>query len=134
MKWWATKKFGSETNCAKASGMGTSQLNDYTSGRRSPGPDIVERWARLGLNTNWWLTGDGDMEMPGTRPGLIISDGEIGLTEADIHDAIARKRAKAKKAEVLVVTVRKGVPPVTGGDFLSLGESREEPKKKEILP
>ncbi|MBL7987928.1 MAG: S24 family peptidase [Chlorobi bacterium] len=45
---------------------------------------------------------------------------EAGLTEADIHDAIARKRAERKAEEALVVTVRKGVPPVSSGDFLPL--------------
>lgn len=126
---WAKAKFGSQTNCAKASGLSTSQLNDYTTGRSNPGPDIVARWAKLGLNTNWWLTGDGDMDAPGARKALYISDGEIALTEDDIHDAIARKRAAAQRTEeVLIVTVRKGVPPVTSGDFAPLVPAEKKQK------
>lgn len=109
--------------------MSTSQLNDYTSGRSNPGPDIVARWAKLGLNVNWWLTGDGSMDMPGSRPGLIISDGEIALTEEDIHEAIARKKATTQRSqEVLMVTVRKGVPPVTSGDFVPLVPTEKKQK------
>ena len=111
--------------------MGTSQLNDYTAGRKNPGPDIVARWARLGLNVNWWLTGDGEMEVAEAQRAIYITDGEIILSVDDIRDAIDRKRKDVEKhpdRDTLYVTVRKGVPPVTSGDFAPLVPEAKEQK------
>lgn len=102
--------------------MGTSQLNDYTSGRRSPGPDIVERWARLGLNTNWWLTGDGDMEMPGTRPGLSLSRGGSLLAVSRYlgHSSIATTQTYLHLLDGEMAAAAEAIPNVQG----MLGEGK----------
>jgi transcriptional regulator with XRE-family HTH domain len=42
--------------------MTPQQLNDYLSGRRKPGADVLARWAELGLDLAWYLNGTGQMD------------------------------------------------------------------------
>lgn len=130
---WAIAVFGSQSKCAQASGMGTSQLNDYISNRKKPGADIIARWVRLGLNANWLLTGAGEM-MTATTPAtpnppqvlIAIGDATITLEEAlkMIQQGTVIKK-RNRQPEVVEVIVRNGVPPVTSGDFVPLMPDKE---------
>jgi transcriptional regulator with XRE-family HTH domain len=60
---WSDARFRSRSELARESGMTPQQLNDYLSGRRKPGADVLARWAELGLDLAWYLNGTGQMDM-----------------------------------------------------------------------
>lgn len=59
---WSDARFRSRSELARESGMTPQQLNDYLSGRRKPGADVLSRWAELGLDLAWYLNGTGQMD------------------------------------------------------------------------
>lgn len=73
MKWWATKKFGSETNCAKASGMGTSHTFATLSLSRGGSLLAVSRYL-------------GHSSIATTQTYLHLLDGEMAAAAEAIPD------------------------------------------------
>ena len=41
--------------------MSSQQVSNYANNRTRPNADVMERFARVGMNLNWLLTGDGPM-------------------------------------------------------------------------
>ena len=61
---------GNKSDLARSLGMQPSSFSKYLDGNRRPGAVVLERLARLGVNINWLLTGDGAMLGP---PSLLSS-------------------------------------------------------------
>lgn len=71
--------------------MSPQQLNAYLSGIRTPSSDILRRWADLGMNINWLLTGRGiDFIDEATDPNMRVAELELVLGEfhEKIEDAL----------------------------------------------
>src|ERR1700749_971091 len=61
LRQWAKIEFGSLDACAEAVGMNYNQLNKYLNGFSKPSLDQLEKFAEVGLNIHWALTGRGSM-------------------------------------------------------------------------
>lgn len=71
--------------------MSPQQLNAYLSGIRTPSSDILRRWADLGMNINWLLTGRGiDFIDEAVDPNMRVSELEsvLGELHEKIEDAL----------------------------------------------
>ena len=77
---WIEATFQTPSEAARRSGMSPQQMNDYLTQRRNPGPDILARWAALGLDIGWYLTG------VTTRP--IAPPGDADATTGETDDAV----------------------------------------------
>lgn len=69
----------SQKDMALALDVSLSALQSYESGRQFPGGKVFEALARMGFDTNWLLTGDGEMKRGATAYPLAES-----LKTADI--------------------------------------------------
>jgi hypothetical protein len=100
---WVDKSFSSRTEAAKKSGMSSSQLGDYIAGRKAPGGPILTRWAKLGLNLQWWATGEGPMfvepEPPDSNISLIVMPARMWASVLDTMDLLTEK-IKDLKSEI----------------------------------
>lgn len=52
---------GNKSELARSLGMKPSSFAKYTKGSRRPGSGVLERLSRLGVNINWFLSGEGQM-------------------------------------------------------------------------
>jgi len=52
---------GNKSELARSLGMQPSSFAKYTDGSRRPGSKVLERLSRLGININWFLSGEGEM-------------------------------------------------------------------------
>ena len=52
---------GNKSELARSLDMQPSSFAKYTDGSRRPGSKVLERLSRLGININWFLSGDGQM-------------------------------------------------------------------------
>lgn len=52
---------GNKSELARSLGMKPASFSKYVQGNRRPGASILERLSRLGVNTNWILTGEGSL-------------------------------------------------------------------------
>jgi phage repressor protein C with HTH and peptisase S24 domain len=52
---------GNKSELARSLGMKPSSFAKYTNGRRQPGAGILVKLSRMGININWFLSGEGDM-------------------------------------------------------------------------
>jgi hypothetical protein len=72
--------------------MKPGSFTKYLRGDRRPGARILERLTRMGVNLNWFLTGDGPMILP--ERGLSLSasapNDTRSMTAAELRDAPTR--------------------------------------------
>ena len=61
--------FGTAREFGEAIGMSSQQVSNYANNRTRPNADVMERFARVGMNLNWLLTGEGPMRAPTEDPG-----------------------------------------------------------------
>ena len=61
---FAKSRFKTLTAFGEAVGLAPSRVSDYVNDRNSPNPEQLQRFAEVGLNIHWLLTGDGDMDAP----------------------------------------------------------------------
>jgi len=54
---------GVNTKFAEAIGINKQQMQVYLSGKSKPGADTLEKIAAIGINVQWLLTGEGEMEI-----------------------------------------------------------------------
>ena len=86
---------------AEKLGVTSGTLSQYESGGSFPRPDKLEVLARMGLNLNWLLTGEGSMKVGEAE----ISEDSIQRQLRDIQDRLRRlelDRAEAKDEALLV--------------------------------
>lgn len=84
------KKRGAQAAFAEAIGMSDSQVSDYVTGRREPGPVVLTKFASAGLNIHWLLTGEGEMEANPPSAGAMEPVDMEGLRRAEIRAKVAR--------------------------------------------
>lgn len=60
--WRAIQKL-TQGQAASLFGIPTSSFVKYETGRSAPGADVMEAFARAGINVNWLLTGEGPMRL-----------------------------------------------------------------------
>lgn len=61
LKNFAIFKYGSVTKLAEVSGIVQPQLSSYTSGKKKPSVNILEKLLNTGCNINWLISGEGEM-------------------------------------------------------------------------
>jgi transcriptional regulator with XRE-family HTH domain len=62
LKAFAKARFKRLGTFAEAAGINPSQLSDYIADKYIPRGDVLTKFAELGLNVNWLLTGKGEMD------------------------------------------------------------------------
>lgn len=55
---------GNKSDLARALDMKPGSFTKYLRGDRTPGASVLERLTRMGVNINWFLTGEGTMILP----------------------------------------------------------------------
>jgi hypothetical protein len=68
---------GNKSELARALDMSPGSFTKYTRGERMPGAQILERLTRMGVNLNWFLTGEGPMTVGRARSAPASSSGQI---------------------------------------------------------
>jgi phage repressor protein C with HTH and peptisase S24 domain len=65
LKQWRVHKNLKQDEASALLGVPFSTYQKYEMGVSKPGTDAMEKFAHAGINTNWLLTGEGDMMLPG---------------------------------------------------------------------
>jgi transcriptional regulator with XRE-family HTH domain len=83
---------GNKSALARALSMKPGSFTKYLRGDRTPGAKILERLTRMGVNVNWFLTGDGPMIIPGEgpSPSSSASKNDQGMSAAELQNDPAR--------------------------------------------
>lgn len=77
---------GNKSDLARALDMKPGSFTKYLRGARRPGASILERLTRLGINVNWFLTGEGQMmvkEPQPSPPGGLLTDPGMSMSTSD---------------------------------------------------
>ena len=80
---------GNKSELARSMGMEPGSFTKYTRGDRRPGARVLERLTRLGVNVNWFLTGDGPVmiERPRLPPSeQPLADAGSPVSASDLLD------------------------------------------------
>ena len=95
---------GSITKFSERSGINYRSVQNYMRGDRGPNSDAYLKFAQLGININWLLTGDGEMFIGGT-PESILTQQEQALLEDYRESNEQGKEAIEKTASALAAKI-----------------------------
>ena len=95
---------GSITKFSERSGINYRSVQNYMRGDREPNSDAYLKFAQLGININWLLTGDGEMFIGGT-PESILTQQEQALLEDYRESNEQGKEAIEKTASALAAKI-----------------------------
>lgn len=107
---WIGARWASKSEFARQSDISPQQLSEYLKGNKRPGGEMLERWASLGLNIHWYLTGSGDMDAPShqaTEPIFIVR-GEAVLAWNDVVEILRDRQTQAYDKAVPVISLGPG--------------------------
>jgi len=93
---WISVRWASKSEFARQSGISPQQLSEYLKGNKRPGGEMLEKWATLGLNIHWYLTGLGEMDAPShqiTEP-IFIVQGAASVAWNDVVEVLRDKQIK----------------------------------------
>lgn len=104
LRQFAKVKFGRYESLAKALGMTPQSLNNYLTGKRLPGAELISKLKELGCNTDWLLL-HGDEPYPigvsdATNSKSISAKDKVILSQAEQIQQL-REELKALKEEIL---------------------------------
>lgn len=87
---------------AEAAGINPSQLSDYVADKFVPRGDVLTKFAELGLNVNWLLTGEGEM-FAASADDDAPADVLPGITQEDLETfaRVAKRLPKIWEADEL---------------------------------
>lgn len=91
------------TNFSERSGINYRSVQNYMRGDREPNSDAYLKFAQLGININWLLTGDGEMFIDGT-PKSTLTQQEQTLLKDYRESNEQGKEAIEKTASALAAT------------------------------
>jgi len=80
---------GNKSELARALDMEPGSFTKYTRGARRPGASVLERLTQLGVNINWFLTGEGSMMNKEKQPspsGRPLSDAHTSMSASGLLD------------------------------------------------
>lgn len=88
LKQWRANKYLKQDEASAQLGIPFSTYQKYEMDNRSPGADALEKIARVGININWLLTGEGDM-LRNSPP-----NGDVGVSARPTFPQVEGDRRK----------------------------------------
>jgi phage repressor protein C with HTH and peptisase S24 domain len=99
---------GNKSELARSLDMQPSSFAKYTDGNRRPGSKVLERLSRLGVNINWFLSGEGQM-LDGTVAEHTDSSATFVLDrhpDADSDVVVLSEQSEERFFRIPIVRVR----------------------------
>lgn len=101
---WISARWASKSEFARQSDISPQQLSEYLKGNKRPGGEMLEKWASLGLNIHWYLTGIGEMDAPShqsTEPIFIVR-GDAVLAWDEVVEILRDKQIESDAGAAVI--------------------------------